>query len=293
MKASEISINKGPYQLRELIWFGKTQVLACLFGGLMLGGLLLTKFWVPDVDLSRSDILFLYALLLQVALVVFRLEHKDELIVIFAFHVLATVMEWFKTSPAIGSWHYPDEGVIFRIYQVPMFAGFLYSAVGSYIARAWRLFDFRFRNYPPVWMTVAVAFLAYANFFTHHFIWDIRWVLIVASLIMFGRCELSFRTGAKYRKMPLAVGLMLVALAIWVAENVGTFARGWVYPTQSDGWHLVSFQKFWAWYLLMILSFVLVSLVQFRRQKSQGYSAGSPSDSFSRKSSNSIFLGVR
>ena len=108
----------------ELIWFGKTQVLACLFGVLFLAGLMVTRSWLPDGALSRSDLLFLYAIFLQAALIAFRLEHKDEVVVIFAFHILATAMEWFKTSPAIGSWSYPDEGVIFRIYQVPMFAGF-------------------------------------------------------------------------------------------------------------------------------------------------------------------------
>lgn len=246
-------------------WFGKTQFLACLFGILLLAGLMLTRYWVPQVELSRSDILFLYAILLQAALIAFRLEHRDEIVVIFAFHILATLMEWFKTSPEIGSWQYPGEGVIFRIYQVPMFAGFLYSAVGSYIARSWRLFEFRFVNYPPIWTTVVLAVLAYVNFFTHHFTFDIRWLLIVASVVLFGRCQLIFRTANASRRIPLLLGLSFVALAIWVAENVGTYARAWIYPNQEDGWELVSFHKFWAWYLLMILSFVLVSLVHFRR----------------------------
>jgi uncharacterized membrane protein YoaT (DUF817 family) len=144
----------------DLLWFGKTQILACLFGILLLGGLMLTRYWLPDVNLSRSDLLFLYALSLQAALIAFRLEHKDEIIVILAFHFLSTLMEWFKTSPVVSSWAYPDENVLFRIYQVPMFAGFLYSAVGSYIARLWSLFEFRFTNFPPVWMTVVLAVLA-------------------------------------------------------------------------------------------------------------------------------------
>lgn len=258
------TIAGGRFRIEELVWFGARQALACLFGILFLSGLLLTRDWDWAHVLSRSDFLFLYALALQIALIAFRMEHRDEVIVILGFHVLASLMEWFKTSPAIGSWAYPDEGVIFRVYQVPLFAGFLYSAVGSYIARAWRLLDFRFRNYPPVWLTVVVAMLAYANFFTHHFVWDIRWVLIAVSFVMFGRCELYFRTGTRYRRMPLLVGLLAVAFAIWIAENVGTYARGWIYPGQESGWKMVSIQKFWAWYLLMILSFVLVSLVHFR-----------------------------
>ena len=40
----------------------------------------------------------------------------------------------------------------------------------------------------------------------------------------------------------------------------GTFAAIWVYPHQHAGWHWVRFGKFGAWLLLMIISFVLVTL---------------------------------
>ena len=61
--------------------------------------------------------------------------------------------------------------------------------------------------------------------------------------------------------MPLVVGFFLVAFFIWIAENVATFGNVWLYPTQQNAWHLVSVQKILAWYLLMLISFVLVSLV--------------------------------
>ena len=61
--------------------------------------------------------------------------------------------------------------------------------------------------------------------------------------------------------MPLLLGFFLVALFIWFAENLGTFARAWIYPGQEDGWELVSLAKLGSWYLLMIISVVLVSLV--------------------------------
>ncbi len=61
--------------------------------------------------------------------------------------------------------------------------------------------------------------------------------------------------------MPLLIGWFLVALFIWFAENIGTFAHAWSYPNQRNGWELVSPAKLGAWYLLMIISFVLVSLV--------------------------------
>lgn len=265
MKIETASLHASPLEFTtELFQFGFKQMMACLFGITLMAGIMVTRDASAVCGLSRSDFLFLYAIGLQLLLIVFRLEHWREVTVIIVFHILATFMEWFKTSPEINSWKYPAEGVIFRIYQVPMFAGFLYSAVGSYIARAWRLFDFRFENYPPVGWTVLLALAAYVNFFTHHYTFDIRWLLIAASFVMFGRCRIYFKTGRIHRKMPLLAGLFAVAFAIWIAENLATYARAWVYPNQAHGWEMVGLGKITAWYLLMLLSFVLVSLIQLK-----------------------------
>ena len=75
-------------------------------------------------------------------------------------------MEVFKT--AVGSWIYPEPN-FFRIAGVPLLSGFMYSCIGSYICRAWRLFDFRFSNHPPRWQLVALSLAVYANFFLDHF----------------------------------------------------------------------------------------------------------------------------
>ena len=99
----------------------------------------------------------------------------------------------FKT--AAGSWVYPEFAVL-RIGGVPLFTGFMYAAVGSYIARAWRVFDFRFTRHPPVWVVTLLAAAAYVNFFTHHFVVDVRAGLFVASCLVFGRCVIH----AAYRK---------------------------------------------------------------------------------------------
>ena len=52
-----------------------------------------------------------------------------------------------------------------------------------------------------------------------------------------------------------------LAFFLWLAENFGTFAAAWVYPTQRAAWHVVPIDKMGAWYLLMLLSFALVSVV--------------------------------
>jgi uncharacterized membrane protein YoaT (DUF817 family) len=167
-------------------------------------------------------------------------------------------MELFKTSA--GSWIYPEPSLL-HIGRVPLFSGFMYAAVGSYIARVWRGFDFRFTHYPPRWQTVALAAAIYVNFFAHHWILDLRWILFAATAVTFWRTRVWFRPIKSYRSMPLLLGFFLVAVFIWFGENIGTFAHAWTYPNQASGWHLVSPAKLGSWYLLMLISFVLVSLV--------------------------------
>ena len=186
----------------------------------------------------------------------FRLETWREAKIIFVFHVIGTVMEIFKTH--MGSWVYPEASLL-RIADVPLFSGFMYACVGSYIARVWRLFDFRFDRFPPLWAQCGLAFLIYLNFFTHHFVADIRVLLFLGAFALYGPCLVRFKPDEEHRSMPLLLGLILVALFIWVAENIGTFTRTWAYPEQEAGWQMVSLGKFGSWFLLMIISFVLVA----------------------------------
>lgn len=246
--------------LKEFWMFGIKQAWACLFGGLLLALMLLTQAWYPFENLYRYDFLFIAALVIQAALLLFRLETPREAVVIFVFHLVATGMEIFKTHPAIGSWSYPGDFRI-GIAGVPLFAGFMYSAVGSYIARVWKIFEFRFTYHPPLKSCVLLVTLVYANFFSHHFLPDIRWLLLLATAWLFGRTWIYFRVIKEYRRMPLLLGFFLVSVFIWIAENVATYARVWIYPSQGAEWSLVSPQKLIAWFLLMLLSYVLVMVV--------------------------------
>ncbi len=72
---------------------------------------------------------------------------------------------------------------------------------------------------------------------------------------------IHFKVWRVHRRMPLLLGLLLVTLFIWFAENIGTATRGWIYPHQAAGWAAVSPQKFGSWFLLMIISYTLVALV--------------------------------
>lgn len=258
---------RGPITtgLFEFLAFGIKQAWACLFGGLMLGLLLATYLFYPDnAALARYDFITLCAISIQAAMLVLKLETLEEAKVILVFHLVGTVMEIFKTQ--VGSWVYPEPSVL-RIADVPLFTGFMYACVGSYIARVWRLFDFHYTRFPPLWLQAGLAVAIYVNFFTHHFGPDIRVGLFLVAAAIYGPCRIYFRPDQQHRWMPLLVGLLLVALFIWFAENIATFARAWTYPGQETGWQMVSIAKFGSWFLLMIISFVLVALVQSRSER--------------------------
>lgn len=261
---------KGPVSqaVFEFVAFGIKQGWACLFGGLMLGLLLATFLWYPDgAWLTRYDFLVLGAIAIQVMMLWTGLEIWEEARVILVFHVVGTIMELFKTYH--GSWIYPEDSLL-RIAGVPLFTGFMYAAVGSYLARVWRIFDFRFDRFPPLWMQGVLATAIYVNFFAHHWLPDIRIALFAATAMVYGPCMVWFRADMAHRPMPLVIGFGLVAIFIWFAENLGTFARAWAYPGQEHGWQMVSLSKLGSWYLLMIISFVLVAAMHGRARQAPG-----------------------
>jgi uncharacterized membrane protein YoaT (DUF817 family) len=122
----------------------------------------------------------------------------------------------------------------------------------------------RFEHYPSPVATYVLAGAIYANFYTHHFVVDVRAGLFIAAAVMFRRTRVYFTLIRRERHMPLLAGLLLVSLFIWMAENLSTWARIWVYPDQLHQWRLVSPHKLGAWFLLMLISFVLVSWLHRR-----------------------------
>lgn len=251
-----------------VIWvFVVKQSWAALFGGLMLLALIFTSY-VNLPWLARYDWLFVWAVLVQIGMLVFRLEQPREVIAIVLFHLVGLGMELFKTSSSIGSWTYPESSTI-RLLTVPLFSGFMYAAVGSYLTRAWRVLHLRFTHYPHRWATALLALLMYVNFFTHHYTYDIRYVLFSMVIILYGRTKVYFRLHVREFSMPLIVGFALIAFVIWLAENVGTLTRVWLYPSQMTSWQIVSMDKWGSWFLLMIISFIMVDILRVAFQKSK------------------------
>jgi uncharacterized membrane protein YoaT (DUF817 family) len=239
---------------------------ACLFGGLLLLAMVGTDLvWDPAWPLARYDALVVLAVSLQVLFLWSGLETREEARVILLFHLTGTAMELFKVSA--GSWAYPEPALL-KLWGVPLFSGFMYAAVGSYMARVIRIFDMAFAPYPPFGLTVLLAAAIYVNFFAHHWLPDARWALFAATIILYGRTRVWFRVDEAVRWMPLPMAAALSAVALWVAENVGTLTGTWLYSGQAEG-QAVSLGKLGSWYLLLYVAFVTVTLVSRRALSAQ------------------------
>jgi uncharacterized membrane protein YoaT (DUF817 family) len=252
---------------REFLCFGLLQARACIFaGGFFL--VLLASPWWPTYLMPRYDFLCLAAVVIQILLVRFRIETLHEVMVLGIFHLLGLGLELYKTHPAIGSWSYPEAGFL-KLGWVPLYSGFMYAAVASYICQAWRLFQLKLRHLPSPWLTLPLGIAIYANFFVHHFWIDIRWWLIAAVILLFARTQVDFIVITQRRTMPLPLSFFLIGFFIWVAENISTLGRAWVYPDQVDGWRVVGWNKITSWFLLVIVSFIIVAWL--KRVKAGGY----------------------
>ena len=251
--------------LVEFLWFGIKEVRACLFAGLFF----LAVFGVPRagiLGIPRYDLLLLIALAIQAFMVWAKLETWDELKAITLFHVIGFALEVFKTSSGIKSWSYPDFAYT-KLFGVPLFSGFMYAAIGSYVIQAWRLFDLRVRHHPPYWMAGLIALLIYANFFTHHYIGDYRWYLAACALGLYARSTVVFRPLDRDRTMPLLLSFLLIGLFIWLAENIGTFFGVWRYPNQIGAWAAVHVGKWSSWSLLVIMTFTIVANLKHIKER--------------------------
>jgi uncharacterized membrane protein YoaT (DUF817 family) len=197
-------------------------------------------------------------------------ETGREVGVIAVFHLVGLALELFKVR--MGSWSYPDVGVA-TVAGVPMYSGFMYASVGSYVCQAWRRFDLRIAGYRP-WLTGLAAALVYANFFTEQWLPDLRLPLAGLLVGVTLRTTMWFTVGPRRYGMPLALSFVLIGSVLWVAENAATFLRAWRYPDQRLDWTMVHPAKVGSWSLLVVVSIVLVAAVK----ATEGRLYGRPGD---------------
>lgn len=258
--------------MREFIIFGLKEARASIFAGSFFFLLFISNH-IPLFGLARYDFLFIAAVLIQAVMYFTGLETKDELKVICLFHVIGLVLELFKTSPGVASWSYPEPG-FFKILTVPLYSGFMYAAVGSYISQAWKIMKLRLTGYDHYIWSVVLCFLIYLNFFTNHYIYDFRIFLIIAVFVFFWKTKIYFTVTDKVRSMPMNIAFLLIAFFIWVAENISTYLGAWKYPDQVHVWTLVSTNKITSWFLMVIISFILVAYLKHFKKDVLGAKGG-------------------
>ncbi|SFK32474.1 Uncharacterized membrane protein YoaT, DUF817 family [Halobacillus dabanensis] len=258
--------------IKQLFGFGWEQALSCLFPVVIFASLALTQ-WVSVPFLPRYDLLLFICLWMQWGMVRSGLETIDELKVISLFHIIGLTLEIFKVH--MGSWSYPEEGY-FKVFGVPLYSGFMYASVASYLCQAWRRLKVDLVRWPSFWSVVPLATAIYLNFFTHHYWMDVRWWLAGLVLIVFWRASVTYEVGGVRYRMPLVLAFVLIGFFIWLAENIATYLGAWEYPNQTDAWNLVHVGKVSSWLLLVIVSFLIVATlkqVKGKERKSRGLSA--------------------
>ena len=244
--------------LAQLFRFAWLEVQCCLFPLAIFAGLALSA--VLPLPIARYDALLLYAVGVTVVFFLLGLETRRELAIIAVFHLVGLALEIFKVQ--VGSWSYPDEGLL-RLGGVPLYSGFMYAAVASYICQAFRRMRLRVDGLRPVW-TAVLAVAAYVNFFSHHVLPDLRWWIAAGFILALWGCTVTFTVGERRYRMPLAVSFVLIGFFLWVAENAGTLLGAWSYPNQAEIWEMVHTGKWGSWALLVSLSFMLVALLKTR-----------------------------
>ena len=74
---------------------------------------------------------------------------------------------------------------------------------------------------------------------------DLRNILFLRSIILFWRTKIWFTIGRHYW-MPLPLAAFLSSCSLWLAGNIGTATKIWVYTGQMHG-EMVSFAKMGSW----------------------------------------------
>ncbi|WP_188991719.1 DUF817 domain-containing protein [Paenibacillus nasutitermitis] len=246
---------------KGLLWFGWNQALCCVFAVVIFASMAVTKV-VTVPYIPRYDLILLLCILTQYLMVKYKLETVDELKVISLFHLIGLGLELFKVN--MGSWAYLEPAWT-KIAGAPLYSGFMYASVASYICQAWRRFDLQFFNWPRGWIVVTLAVLIYGNFFTHHYIYDFRYAIMAVLALVFYKTYVVFHVANIRLRQPILLSYVLIAFFIWVAENILTLLGAWTYPEQRATWQLVHWSKVTSWFLLVIISIMIV--VQLKHVK--------------------------
>ena len=241
----------------EFLYFGLKNARACLFAALLFAAVLL----VPRagvLGLPRYDVLLFISLSILAWMVLVKLETCNALKVLGLCFVAGFMLEVFKTSSKIQSWSYSDFAYT-KLFGVPLFAGFMYAALGSAIIQAWRLFRVCTLRHPPYWLACVVAIFIYANFFTHHYIGDYRLYIAACAAGLYARVTVVFRPMDRDRKIPLLLFFVLFGFCAWLAESISTFFSLWRYLNPLGAWSAAHVVRWSSCSLFVVMTIAVIA----------------------------------
>src|SRR6478736_10222203 len=167
--------------MKQLIYFGLEQAKSCVFPVIIFLTLAMTKI-IEVPFISRYDLILLVCLGTQVLMVMFKRETLDEVKVIAVFHLIGLALELYKVH--MGSWSYPEKAFT-KVWGVPLYSGFMYASVASFMCQVWRRLRMDMTGWPGFAPSMLLGAAIYINFFTHHFMPDYRWWLTALVFIVF------------------------------------------------------------------------------------------------------------
>ncbi len=127
------------------------------------------------------------------------METRDEIKVIYLFHLIRLALELYKVN--MGSWSYPEPAYT-KLFGVPLYSGFMYASVASYMCQVWRRLRMDMTGWPGFMLSLLLGGAIYLNFFTHHFILDFRWWLRDSYSSCFGKPGSSIGYGTQLTECP-------------------------------------------------------------------------------------------
>ncbi len=152
--------NPSSHETTLDIWLRRGKILLFLLL-LFFSTLAITQI-METLFIPRYDFILLICLLTQAFMMITKMETWDEVKVIGVFHVIGLALEIYKVH--MGSWSYPEEAWS-KVFGVPLYSGFMYASVASYLCQAWRRLDVEIVHWPKTWAVFLLSAAIYFNFF--------------------------------------------------------------------------------------------------------------------------------
>ncbi len=211
------------------------------------------------LGLARYDFLLIGCVGVQLWMLLSRRETLSEAMVITFFHFLGLMMELYKVHK--GSWSYPEHAWS-MIYHVPLYSGFMYASIASFLCQLWHAMELRIEQWPRAPWGWIIAAAIYFNFFSLHYILDLRWPLVALVFVCFRRSRIHIHVPLEF-SFPLIWIFFGFGVMIWLGENLATALGAWKYAYQHAAWQAVSIHKIGSWTLMTIVSIIIVVQLKF------------------------------